>query len=310
MRQKVDQLFAFDHKEVPTRSAKMVGFKACILCGGGLCSMQPMSIRCVNATSNLYSIFGTHGVAKNAKLPILVRFQVPGADSEYYWVCKFADRGALAFLVGAEARVLEILGMEFPDTVFYIVRAAADGNPVVSSSNVIFSRMLEKASVTLNCRASDLEEIYLEVFHTRRSQHGVGYAVEVVDVRFAESLKLNVRNISKPKKDSDVIRLPYGLSVNCKDVLNADASNFADLGPEFGGSSDEEAVLQARDAEESDFVDSGSATDGEQPPDADAEVLPAPEDVGMLALGVSFWLINYPTINESWFINHGRDCVN
>ena len=283
VRQKVDQLFAFDHIEVPTRSAKMVAFKACILAGGGLCCMEQMSIRCANATSNLYSIFGTHGVAKNGKLPILVRFQVPGADSEYYWVCKFADRGALAFLVGAEARVLQVefMGVEFPDTAYYVVRAGAAGNPVVCSSNVIFSSMLEKAAGALNCRASDLEEISLEVFHTRRSKHGVGYAVEVVDARFTESLKLKVRNISKPKKDSDVIHLPYGFSVNLKDVLNDGASDIADPGPQFDGSSDEEQVLQARDEEESDFVDSGASTDGEQPPDADAAFAPAPEDVGI-----------------------------
>ena len=61
--QKVAQLFAFDHKEVPTRSSKMVGFKACILAGGGLCSMELMSTRCATATCNLYSIFGRQGLA-------------------------------------------------------------------------------------------------------------------------------------------------------------------------------------------------------------------------------------------------------
>ena len=306
--QKVDQMFAFDHKEVPTRSSKMVAFKACILAGGGLCSMELMSTRCANATCNLYSIFGTHGLAKNAKLPVLARFQVPGADSDYYWVCKFADRGALAFLVGAEARNFQV---ESPDIFSYVVRAAADGNPVVSSSNVIFSTMLEKAAAKLNRFASDLDEIYLEVFHTRRSKHGVGFAVEIVDARFIEALKLNVRNITKAEKASDIIRLPFGLSVNVKDVVKEGAADVAVPGPQSDGSDGEEGVLHARDVEESDFVDSGSSDDGQSFPDdmVDAGVVPAaaPEDVGMLALGIYFRLIKGPITNGSWFINHRLD---
>ena len=286
----------------------MVAFKACILVGGGLCSMELMSTRCANATCNLYSLFGRRDLAKNTKLPVLARFQVLGADSDYYWVCKFADRGALAFLVGAEARNFQL---ESPGTFSYVVRAAADGNAVVASSNVIFSTMLDKAAGKLNCRASDLEEIYLEVFHTRRSKHGVGFAVEVVDARFAEALKLKVRNNRKAEKASDIIRLPFGLSVNLKDVAQEGTADVAVPGPQSDGSDGEEEVLQARDVEESDFVDSGSSDDGEPFPDdmEDAGVVPAaaPEDLGMLALGVSFRLINGPIINESWFINHRRD---
>ena len=127
---------------------------------------------------------------------------------------------------------------------------------MVSSSNIIFSSLLEKAAGTLNCRASDLEEIYLEVFHTRRSREGVVYAVEVVDARFTETLKCKVRNISKLQKTDDVIKLPYGLSINVKDV-------FKDADPQSDGTSDEERLLRARDDEESDLVDSGSSDDGE-----------------------------------------------
>lgn len=261
---KVDQAFAFDDREIPTRSRRMIAYKACTLVGGGLCSKQLMTVRCSNATSNLYSLFGRHGLAKNDKLPILARFQVPGGNSEYFWVCKFADRGSLAFFVGAEAQVAQV-GVDISS---YVVKAEADGSPVVNTSHIIFSTMLNMAAQKLNCGASDLAEIYVEVFNTRRSQHCAGYGVEVVDARFNEALKLRGRNIAKPGKgdpvSEDVIQLPFGFSVNLKDSTSECASDF--FAPAAQRDSDEEDVLHARDGEESDLVDSGSSDGTEAVP--------------------------------------------
>ena len=294
--QKLDQAFAFDHREVPTRSRKMIAYKACTLVGGGLCSKQLMTVRCANATSNLYSLFGRHGLAKNAKLPILARFQVPGTHSEYFWVCKFADRGGLAFFVGAEAQVKQVEGV---DIFSYVVKAEPDGTPVVSTSHVIFSTMLNIAAETLSCRASDLDEIYLEVFNTRRSQHCAGYGVEVVDARFNEALKLRVRNIAKPKKGDpvteDVIHLPFGFSIHPKDWASECESDL--LAPAAQRDSEEETVLQARDDEESDLVDSGSSDGAEAVPPGETwdEFSAACEDFGLQTRRatwgeVGFWM--------------------
>lgn len=254
---KVGRLFDFDHREVPTRAEVMMPFKPCILAGGGLCSMQAITSKCSNATFNLYRLFYSRDVAKQKHLPILARFQVPGGENQYYWVGKFADRGGLAFLIGAEAKVVQDGGI---DKQFFIVSAEPDGSPDVSTSNIIFLSILNKAAQRLHCRPIDVNDILVEAYRTKRSVHDVGYAVEIMETRFSDTLKLNMRGAlpKRVKKQDEVVELPFGISINLKDLSCAGQQHLSGA-PDRNDSSDEDVVLDARDEEEGDLMDSESA---------------------------------------------------
>lgn len=62
---KVDQVFQFDHVEVPTRSARMVPSTCCSMRTGGFCTLDEWFPHSSAATFNIFALFSNLGMVKN-----------------------------------------------------------------------------------------------------------------------------------------------------------------------------------------------------------------------------------------------------
>jgi len=239
MKQEAERPFGFNERISPGRAATMRPFLVCSQKFGGMCKLDPLCNVCKVATKNMYIALGRNKAM--ASLPALVQLEVPGAAdaSEYHFVAKTVGRGDLAVMVAARMQSSQQDGRD----IFTVDHTG--GMATLSTSFLVFRRLLRRSARRLGQTTSNIESVQLHLIEFERCDGLAGFAAAV---KSSSSSRISLTAVSKepvrPREESKV-SLPFGLSFDDK------AADGNDKTLESSGEScDETAELRCRDAED------------------------------------------------------------
>ena len=307
IKEECGHLFAYNDREEQNPAGSMKPFTTCKQQFGGLCCQDELCGRANMGTKNMCILLSKHKL-KDA-LPLLLQVCVAGAEpvAEYHFLAG-THAGKLGLLIAASIVVIE------GKRVATLATDAVTGACVVSTTQIVFRRILAASAEAMDTSALDIEHLQLLQFEYARHEDAAGFAAGIAAEAEPFLLLADLRHKDKKHRAEDGVALPFGLSMASDDKCKGEDGEEHAPADDGSASSDmekEEDVLARRDDEK---LSSESEYDG---PAALPEALPpAPEPAPAIPIvGVKgydkaptgravCWLCGVPIPAGSWRLDY------